>query len=770
MSGTLLRRFPADLRRYLFGVFGEIDSRLHAFALSLREEFANRPRRVRSCVRMALITALGAGLMAATQVDSPLAINVIWATIAAPAARMKPTTGVKFIIVMGAALAASMPLAGALVEAPWLEIPFLAAAVASSTYLFSDAQLADGWRQLQLFFVNTFWIVVFDPQGFGWSVGYNFGGAVIAFGLLVLFDNVLWPDPSENELLLSLERSSKSIRERFNAIGRSYLSPSGSVALPDFSTAGAMGAHLNLLARASREGISSRRYAVLFAAVSVTERLRLVVERMLATAREKLPGRIRQLIQPELKEVLNVIDSALERDAADVAAGLVEERGPYDIASGANAALEAYDRRAAELHRQFNLIAGKDELRNLGAFVDSLQTIARLLIRTPIALSPVTAAAGVEKAPRSTTDPQRMKYSLKTGAATAAAFVVGLTTHRSDLTVILWTVILAGLPTFGASVRKMILRFIGAAAGGLMALAAIIVISPNFETVLTYVLVCFVAMFLCAYVATGGIAIAYAGLQAGVTFLLVYVGLSPSVREYEALWRMWGIFLGLVIVATIFLLISPEYTSDEMAPRLHRILRIALELVSKNNNDDTVQRVQDLEIEAGVTLTALFAVADDARLEGRRSGIDPDRLVDAAGTLRRMVHRLSGNAETRLLSSHPALSIEARAALDAFECALGTRIQLWLDELGKAAPPDSRRVIAVASGRKPDDLGQHLQELERLVSASDFAEIGSWQMSARRALLARMDSCRRLTVLADELDQQLALVYLPRPLSTNIRW
>ena len=139
---------------------------------------------------MALITALGAGLMAASQVDSPLAINVIWATVAAPAARMKPAMGLKFIIIMGAALAASMPFAGALAEAPWLEIPFLATAVASSTYLFSDAQLADGWRQLQLFFVNTFWIVTFDPQGFGWSIGYNFGGAVIAFGLLVLFENV----------------------------------------------------------------------------------------------------------------------------------------------------------------------------------------------------------------------------------------------------------------------------------------------------------------------------------------------------------------------------------------------------------------------------------------------------------------------------------------------------------------------------------------------------------------------------------------------------
>jgi len=56
-------------------------------------------------------------------------------------------------------------------------------------------------------------------------------------------------------------------------IARSYLSPSGSVALPDFSTAGAIRVHLNLLARASREGISNRRYAVLFAA-GVIERLR----------------------------------------------------------------------------------------------------------------------------------------------------------------------------------------------------------------------------------------------------------------------------------------------------------------------------------------------------------------------------------------------------------------------------------------------------------------------------------------------------------------
>jgi hypothetical protein len=126
-----------------------------------------------------------------------------------------------------------------------------------------------------------------------------------------------------------------------------------------------------------------------------------------------------------------------------------------------------------------------------------------------------------------------------------------------------------------------------------------------------------------------------------------------------------------------------------------------------------------------------------------------------------MVHRLGGIAETRFLSPHPALSIDARAAGDAFASALGNRLQSWLEQFEKAERPDSRRAIALAASRKPDDLKEHLQEFERLVSAPDFPEIESWPMPARRTLLARMDSCRRLTVLADELDQQLAAACAP---------
>ncbi len=762
MSGAFPQRLSADRRPGPLWAFSAIELRLNRFGHSLAQELANRPGRLRSSVRMALISAIGAGLMATAHAYSLFAIVVVWATVSAPAARVRPVMGMAYLLAIAAALAASMPLAGILAEAPWLLLPFVAAAVGGSTYFLSDTQLLDGWRQVQIFFVSTFWFVIFDPEGFGWSVGYNFGCAVIAFGLLVLFDNVLWPDPAENELLRSLETSLKSIRERFISIGGAFLAPSGAAALPNPSTVGAMGTHLSLLARAGREGISARRYAMLLGLVSATERLRMEVQRMLLMARESVPRRIRQLVQPELRAVLDAIDSGLRTITADLAAGFIEERGAYGFAGPANSALEAYNRREAELRAQFVLVAGSDELGNLSAFVNSLQGMARLLIRTPIASSGMASnEPDAEKAPRSRTDPARMRYCLKLAAATAMAFVVGLTTHRSDLTVILWTVMLAALPTFGASLRKMILRFAGTAIGGLMGLAAIIAISPNFDTVLTYMLVCFIALLLCAYLATGGVAISYAGFSAGVTFLFLFVDLSPSNRDYEALWRLWGLFLGLAIVAVFFLLLWPEYAGDSMTPLLRRILRIALDLVPNGRQEATAQRVRDLEMEAGITVTQLFAVADDARLEGRRSGIDPDCLVDAAGTLRRIVLRLAGISSGRILTAAPRLDEATETVREAVLNALGARLEWWLHFLERSRSLSSAGPVGAPARPSSDEITPPLDEFNRRLEAQGFAQISTWTVEQRRAILAELESMRRLQVQVSELDRYLSSVGQP---------
>lgn len=165
--------------------------------------------------------------MAAMHIDTELGIYLLWAIVSAPAAMMLPASGATLIAVTGILLAASVPLAGVLVEAPWMLVMFFAAAAALSTYLLSDAQLTNGWRMVQIFTLSSFWVVVFDYQGFGWSVAYAFAAAAVGFSFIMLFDNVLWPDPAERHLLNLLAAGAERTRMRLAAVGRGYLRSAG---------------------------------------------------------------------------------------------------------------------------------------------------------------------------------------------------------------------------------------------------------------------------------------------------------------------------------------------------------------------------------------------------------------------------------------------------------------------------------------------------------------------------------------------------------------
>ncbi len=739
---------------------------MDGFLPFLRDELAPHPGRLRSTTRMALIAAVGAGLMAAMHVDTELGLYLIWSIVSAPAGMMRPRRGAVLIAATGIGLALSVPLAGVLVEAPWMLIAFFASASALSTYLLTDAQLTNGWRMAQIFCLTSFWTVVFDPADLGWSAAYAFAAAVIGFSLIVLFDNVFWPDPADRKLLRLLAAGAESTRRRLRAVRHAYLDPAGSAPLPRSIVVGTMSAQLALLSRAEGEGLSALRHARLLAAVSVSERMRIEVERLLALAREPVPHRLREIYRPQLQAILDAIDAALVIDAQLLREGLeqLEETMP-DAAGPIYSMLELYNQRVAELHPHFGADVRADELSNLSAFALGLERIARLFIHTPIPLAAVPhGARGALNRPRGalrmslSRDPAHLRYCLKLAAALALAFVVGVTTHRADLTTLLWTVIITGLPTYGASMRKMILRFVGAALGGVLGLAAIIVVSPNFETVLTYMLVFFVALAPCAYLGLSGGRLGYPGKQAGVTFCLLFVGLAPSLREYEALWRLWGVALGVIVVAMVFIVLWPEYAGDAMVPRLEKMLEMILALTPRGDRAPNEYRIESLEIECSKTLGQLLAVADDARMEGGRSGFDPDAMVNAVGTLRRIAHRLGGVAAGRNLHERPTLPPHLQSARDAIDDNLRAHFEACLAYVrGGAAEAGALRAW---DGRAANAL---LGNLHQQVAADNFSAVASWPIPMRRALLAEIEAYRRLTVLGGELADQLARIALPRP-------
>jgi uncharacterized membrane protein YccC len=752
--------------------------RLYADAAWLQqlaiEELRPRPGRIRTSLRMAFIAAVGTALMAALHIGGVLGPSTLWVALYASSALMTPSEGLIMIVVYAVTLIASVFLAGVLVDAPWLLLPFFGLATALIFYALNKRRLVGAWFNVLVGFLDTFYLCVFDPQNFGWSVAYTFSGIAVAIGVLVAFDMVLWPDPAEQKLLRSLADTLDRHRQRLAAIGAAYLDPLTATVLPQPAVVSILPVQLPLLERARREIKNPRREAILLAALNTAERLHIEIERLLAIARDNVPRDIRTLLRPEMEAVLQALTAALRDQAHEATTGLkavddsIPDCGRGQAPDGGRG--QAYEERYTAIHASLDALQARENLvlnqqpsdaaavANVAAFSQGLRTIGERLLNHPLGYvyglafpkdtrPAATQSGGVDRA--------LARYSAKLGLAAVLGYVVGVASHRSELGVIVWTAIIAGLPTYGGTMRKMILRIVGGVVGGLLALAVIIVVSPNFESLTSYLFAFFVVLFICSYVGLSSGRLAYAGQQAGVSFVVAYAALSPSANFYEPLWRVWGIFLGLLIVTLVFLLVAPEYAGKALAPRVARILHRALELL-RPVPGLSEQRVQEIDMEVTLHLTQVLGIAEEARVEGRRSGLDPDRIVEAAGTLRRIVHRLSGIASGRLTVPQPPLPAELQGPREALETGLRHHLQSWFELLQGEEGLTRRRIADIAEHFTSDDLATPLKKLNEHLSASRFGELGSWPAAARNALLAEIESYRRLVVLMTELNQQFA--------------
>ena len=172
---------------------------------------------------------------------------------------------------------------------------------------------------------------------------------------------------------------------------------------------------------------------------------------------------------------------------------------------------QAYEERYTAIRASLDALQARDNLllnqlpptdaaavANVVAFNQSLGKIGDRLLNHRIGyvygvVFPKTASAATTES--GGVDPALMRYSAKLGLAATLGYVVAIASHRSELGVIVWTAMIAGLRTYGATLRKMILRIAGGVIGGLQALLIMIIVSPNFESAASYLLAFFVVLF-----------------------------------------------------------------------------------------------------------------------------------------------------------------------------------------------------------------------------------------------------------------------------------
>jgi hypothetical protein len=728
-------------------------------AALLSRELAPSSRKLRTALRMTTIATVGAGLIVSCHVNNELGTYIVWLLVGA-GPMMSPRAAAAFLIAEGFAVAASVVMSGILVEAPWLMLPFLFALFSLTTYIGTTFKLGAALLLIQVVCADTFYSVVFAPDQIGWAAAGIFGGSVIAFGTIVLFDNWLWPDLGEAILQESLGVSLARDRSRLLEAANYYLdrrdAPRPRLPPPTSD----LPAHMVLLNRSVAEGVSEHRQAILLAAITRVARIGLEMDRLTVAARQNVPTRIRAMVRPELEASVEAIAAVLDESAREwpthIAVGA--DSLPPASRTRARSAMDALSARVVQVRPAYIHTASSAEIENFATFTDSLATltahIERLLDQPP---QPSAAALSESDGPRLTRplDPAAVRFSVKVGLCIVIGYVIGIFPHRPELNTILTTVIITALPTYGAALRKMNLRIIGAVIGGVISLLTIIIVTPNFETLPAYLLAVFIVFYVSAYCSLGSGRIAYAGKQIGTTFALVFTGLSPSLDIYEPLWRIWAILLGTAVVGFVAFLLWPDYAGDSLLPRLCRVIRDTLALApggSAANSEDEIQRANSATMR---TLAEILEVAADAQVEGRTSTVNHNAIVEASGTLRRIANRLASVATERIATPVPPLDATTESAREAVLVAIRRQLQSWLDFFSSADSLSAPAAKAIAHAQSPNNIETPLEQFSSRLEERSFGRIESWTVDQRRAILAEVNSMRRLDYLLSQLNRWL---------------
>ena len=747
---------PPTVARSARAVIDWLIEACDGFFAFLARELAPSRRRITEAARNAAKSTVTTGLATAMQVLGPFGPLFAY-RIGQPGISLGIFEGAVTIAIAAAMQAAIVPITGKILDYPGLIMAFLFVVFAAIAYFSANTRLFMLFALTAIGTISTVYVAIFEPGQIGWGSTYTFDGILVATLVMVLFDTLIWPSPPEPRLLESLAADFGRMRSRLQLVGQRYLDP-----LADPLTAPRVKSTLApnlILLNSVKEYMkpAPSHIAVLLDAVMTAEHVYFEVERLAVLANEPVSGGIRQNHRETIQAAIKTLDEALAQGAEDILAGLPDGESSSQLAADLQVTIQHLGDLSTQILRA-NDQSVASEIANLSGFIGALERVADLL--EPRERPLTSAALGATEAeddsePRPFIDPAAFRFSIKLGAAITLALLVGLTTQRADLQTILWSVVVAGLPnTYGAVARKTVLRLAGCVMGGLAALAAMLIVSQNFDSLAAYLAAIFAVTIFSTYVAQSSEWLGYAGIQTGITFMICYVGPAPSSDIYKPLWRFWGIVLGVVTAGFVFLFLLPEYASDKLIESLDKLLRTAIDFGKEvAAGRITEERITAVERRFSANLLQVLNMADQARLEGRRGAINSAAGIEAAAIITRIAYRFEIIARGRLAESEAIVPEGMRKRRAALEERLCTALESLLGRFALNVTVEQPVPLeAPAAPRAP--IGALKALIEELVAGAPLTS-GDWPPEAQGGFFAQVESYRRLVILLSSLDTEL---------------
>jgi multidrug resistance protein MdtO len=172
-------------------------------------------------------------------------------------------------------------------------------------------------------------------------------------------------------------------------------------------------------------------------------------------------------------------------------------------------------------------------------------------------------------------NPDYVRFAVKGTLAALSCYVLFIGFDYRQIYTSVITCFVVSLSTIGSSNQKGILRFGGAAVGGLMGLIALVYLLPNAESIGGFWLVFGAGTAVAAWANFGSPRISYGGYQTGLAFYkAVLQGFGAAASATVVRDRLIGVFFGLLVFGAVEHLLWPVRAREVLRARFAEMLRL----------------------------------------------------------------------------------------------------------------------------------------------------------------------------------------------------
>ncbi len=180
--------------------------------------------------------------------------------------------------------------------------------------------------------------------------------------------------------------------------------------------------------------------------------------------------------------------------------------------------------------------------------------------------------------PDAFTNPDYLHFAIKGSLAALICYLCFIGFNYPGISTSSLTCLVVSLATIGASNQKGILRFGGAAVGGLIGMFALVYLVPNVESFGGFLLILGTGTAVAAWLNFGSPRISYAGNQLGLAFYIAVLHFGPSVNLTAIRDRMIGIAFGLLVFGAVEHLLWPVSAANTLHVRVAELMHLLAEL------------------------------------------------------------------------------------------------------------------------------------------------------------------------------------------------